>query len=114
MKYLVLFLAAGLAVVGCRDHSEGHHQTADKEEASIKDNLAKLSPEDQKLAAEQRWCAVDPENRLGSMGKPFKVMVKDQPVFLCCEGCKKQALKEEDKTLAAVRDLKAKAAQTPK
>jgi len=42
------------------------------------------------------------------MGVPVKVMVKDQPVFLCCKGCQKEALADPDKTLARVKELRAK------
>jgi hypothetical protein len=78
-------------------------------EAEVKTNLAKLSPEDRKLAEAQRWCAIDNENRLGCMGPPVKVTVKGQPVFLCCGSCRKQATAEPDATLAKAKDLKAKA-----
>jgi hypothetical protein len=44
------------------------------------------------------------------MGVPFKVMVKDQPVFLCCEHCKKSAVANPDKTLAKVEELRKKSA----
>src|SRR5829696_8334462 len=60
------------------------------EEAAIQASLAKLGPEDQKLAEQQRFCAVENDSRLGSMGPPVKVMLKEQPVFLCCKGCTKQ------------------------
>ena len=82
---------------------------APSEDAKIAAALAKLGPEDRKLAEAQRWCAVEEENRLGTMGTPYKVMVKDQPVFLCCKGCQKRALADPDKTLAHVAELKAKA-----
>jgi hypothetical protein len=82
-----------------------------KDEAEIKANLAKLSPEDRKLALAQKYCAVEDDNRLGEMGVPIKLMVKDQPVFICCKGCKKEAEKDADKTLAKVKELKAKAAK---
>ena len=78
------------------------------EEAKIQANRAKLSPEDRALVDAQEWCAVNAENRLGSMGTPLKVMVKGQPVFLCCDGCEKSALGDPDKTLAKVDELKAK------
>jgi hypothetical protein len=78
-------------------------------EAEIKANLAKLSPEDRKLAEAQKYCAVEDDNRLGEMGVPIKLTIKDQPVFLCCKGCKKEAEKDADKTLAKVKELKAKA-----
>jgi len=70
--------------------------------------LAKLSPEDQVLAREQGYCAYANESRLGSMDMPYKLMIGDQPVFLCCQGCEKQALKDPEATLAKVAELKAK------
>jgi hypothetical protein len=81
---------------------------AKEEEATIKANLAKLSDADRKLAEAQRFCAVENDDRLGSMGVPFKILIKDQPVFLCCKGCAKQANADPDKTLAKVKELKAK------
>jgi hypothetical protein len=81
-----------------------------EDEAKIKENLAKLTPEDRKIAEEQKWCAVEDDNLLGLMGTPVKVMIKDEPVFLCCKGCVKSAKKDPDKTLAKVKELKAKAA----
>jgi outer membrane murein-binding lipoprotein Lpp len=80
------------------------------EEAEIQAALAKLSPEDRQLAEAQKWCAVQNKNRLGSMDTPYKVMVKGQPVFLCCDGCEKKALADPDKTLAKVEELKKAAA----
>ena len=54
-------------------------------------------------------------DRLGAMGPPSKLMVRGEPVFLCCDGCKKKALADPDKTLARVKELKAKtAANVPK
>jgi hypothetical protein len=88
--------------------AEGDAET----EAGIKANLAKLSPEDRKLAEAQRFCAVQGEERLGSMGTPVKLMIKDKPVFLCCGSCKKRALAEADETLARAEELKAKSATT--
>ena len=78
------------------------------EEADIKTARADLSPEDQRLVAAQEFCAVMSDKRLGVMGPPFKVMVKDQPVFLCCKGCRRKALADPDRTLAKVEELKAK------
>ena len=86
----------------------------EKDEKEIQENLAKLSPEDRKLADQQRFCAVNNDERLGEMGTPFKVMIKDQPVFLCCGGCEKKALKNPDKTLAKVKELKEKVAASSK
>ncbi|HVA49644.1 MAG TPA: efflux RND transporter periplasmic adaptor subunit [Pirellulales bacterium] len=75
-------------------------------DARIKGALAKLSPEDRKLAEEQRFCPVEEENRLGSMGKPVKLLIDGQPVFLCCAGCEEGAKADPKKALAKVKDLK--------
>jgi hypothetical protein len=40
------------------------------------------------------------------MGKPVKLLVAAQPVFLCCPGCKGKALADPDKTLRVVEQLK--------
>jgi hypothetical protein len=84
---------------------------AKEQEAKIKENLAKLSDDDRKLAEAQKWCAIETDDLLGSMGVPVKVIVKEQPVFLCCKSCTKQAQADPDKTLATVKELKAKAAK---
>ena len=44
------------------------------------------------------------------MGKPIKLLVKGQPVFVCCAGCEDEVKEEPDRTLATVERLKAKAA----
>jgi hypothetical protein len=97
-----LALALAVSLAGCAREAPPDRQ------ARIKAALAGLPEEDRKLAEEQKFCAVEQENRLGSMGRPVKVMVKDQPVFLCCKGCTEAALKDPDKTLAAVKELKAR------
>ena len=79
------------------------------EDAEVKAALAKLKPEDRRLAEAQGVCAVQEENRLGSMGVPIKLMVKGQPVFLCCRGCIAEAQAHPDRALARVRQLKARA-----
>jgi hypothetical protein len=76
-----------------------------QKEADIQAALAKLKAEDRKLAEAQKFCAVMTKNRLGSMGTPIKVMVKDKPVFLCCKNCQAKALANPDKTLASVAEL---------
>jgi hypothetical protein len=70
---------------------------------------AKLSKEDRTLVDAQEWCVVNSGGRLGSMGAPVKLMIKGQPVFLCCAGCKRKAESDPDKTLAKLEDLKRKA-----
>ena len=82
-------------------------KNADQEEG-IKAARAKLSKEDQALVAAQEFCPMMPDSRLGVMGTPVKVMVKDQPVFVCCKGCTRKALADPEKTLAKVKELQAK------
>jgi uncharacterized protein (TIGR03000 family) len=75
--------------------------------------LAKLSPADRKFVEQQGRCAVQTENQLGAMGAPVKVMVKEEPVFLCCEGCAEKVREMPPETiLAKVKELKAKNAKT--
>ena len=70
---------------------------------------AKLSPDERAAVDAQEWCAVSTDERLGSMGPPVKLELKGQPVYVCCKGCKQAALKDPDKTLAAVAGFKAAA-----
>jgi hypothetical protein len=102
----LLLLPVALFLSGCGGHSPNHSVGASADDADIRANLAKLNAEDRQLAEAQKFCAVEKENRLGEMGEPFKVMVKGEPVFLCCKGCRKQALADPEKTLAAVETLK--------
>ncbi len=78
-------------------------------EAKIARDLAKLGPEDRKLADAQAYCPVLKGSPLGSMGVPIKLMVQTQPVFVCCAGCEKGALANPQRTLDEVAKLKAKA-----
>ena len=82
---------------------------AQDKEATIRANLAKLPEKDRKLAEAQKWCAVDTDDRLGANGVPVKILIQDQPVFLCCKSCVNQAKKNPDRTLARVKELQAKA-----
>ena len=87
----------------------GAGATAQDKEGSIRANLAKLPDKDRKLAEAQKYCAVDTDDRLGAMGVPVKIMIKDQPVFLCCKNCVNEAQKSPEKTLATVKEMQAKA-----
>jgi Cu(I)/Ag(I) efflux system membrane fusion protein len=80
--------------------------TPDDEEAKLAVYLSKLPPEDRRLAEAQKFCPVQKDSRLGSMGIPFKVMIDGQPVFLCCSGCEAEATADPRKTLAKVEQLK--------
>jgi hypothetical protein len=120
----ILFVAFSLcliptviALVGCSNEAAAPKANPDaaakgeavdaEKEAAIAANMAKLSEEDRKAAEAQKFCAVETGNRLGgSMGVPYKVMIEGQPVFLCCDGCEEEALKDKQATLAKVAKLK--------
>ena len=80
--------------------------TPEDPEAAIAAALAELPEEDRKLATEQRFCVVLGQSQLGSMGRPIKLEVEGQTVFVCCEGCTKRAKSDPKKTLAAVKRLR--------
>jgi RND family efflux transporter MFP subunit len=86
--------------------SAGGSRAASKEEDKVRAALAKLGAADRRLAEAQGFCAVQSDNRLGSMGPPVKIMIQDQPVFLCCAGCRQEALDHPKETLAKVEKLK--------
>jgi hypothetical protein len=109
-------LSLALFLSGCSGGGTDPRAGQDKDRKSgeareIEAGLAQLDPEDRKLAEAQKFCAVQNDNRLGSMGKPLKILLDDEPVFLCCAGCKAKALREKDRTLAKVKELKEKNAE---
>jgi YHS domain-containing protein len=75
-----------------------HPHDADDDTAG----LAELSSADRAAAEKQAVCPVTGE-KLGSMGKPCKVTVKGQTVFLCCAGCEGSLNKDPDKYLAKLK-----------
>ncbi len=75
------------------------------EQARIDAAMSKLLPQDQQLARQQAFCAIDQDSRLGSMGPIHKMMIKGQPVFLCCKGCVAEAAAHQDDTLLKVQNL---------
>ena len=93
------FCVAGLLVlgaamlVGCEKQNdappaEGSSADAWKQglDPDVATALAELSEEDREAALEQRVCPVSGEE-LGSMGKPIKVTVEGEDVFVCCKEC---------------------------
>jgi hypothetical protein len=102
----LLSLFVGLLIVtGCKDNKSAT-PPASTENTKVKAALEQLSPEDRALAEQQRICPIK-QSELGSMGTPIKIMIKDKPVFLCCEHCKDEAMKNPDRTLQAVEESKA-------
>jgi hypothetical protein len=64
--------------------------------------IAKLPADDQTLAKQQVLCPVTMEP-LGSMGKPLKVSVNGDSVFVCCKGCVKTVERNGAEMLEQVR-----------
>lgn len=103
-------------VVPAHAHEEGHGKDHDavKAEKKITDSLAKLSPEDRKLAAAQRFCPMMEYGRLGAMGTPIKLILEGKPVFVCCKGCVSDANEDAKATLAKAQKLTAASAELAK
>ena len=73
--------------------------------AKIQAALAKLSEKDQALAKAQKFCPVL-KAPLGTMGKPDRIEINGQPVFLCCAACAEEARADPKKTLQLVAHFK--------
>ena len=69
-------------------------------------SLKKLWEHYKRTGDKQRIKWVEDE-LLGSMGVPIKLMINDQPVFICCKACEKRAKKDPEKTLQKVSEMKA-------
>jgi hypothetical protein len=112
-SYFILGATVVLLAISITGCGSGQSQTTDSHSAGTviqeqrQANFAKLNEEDRSLAEAQGYCAVSGEP-LGSMGPPLKLMVNDQPAFVCCKGCEKKAMSHPDQTLAKVAELKAK------
>jgi uncharacterized protein (TIGR02231 family) len=78
------------------------------EEAKIRAAMARLSPEDRKLAEAQTWCAIDQQSRLGSTGPILKEIVKGRPIFVCCRGCAAEVRSDPDNALQMLDKLMAR------
>jgi hypothetical protein len=110
VRYITLLLTAASLVAAASWVTIQQAAAAPQDkEAAIRANLAKLPESDRKAAEAQKYCAVETDDRLGAMGVPVKIVIRNQPVFLCCKGCVDQAKKDPDKMLATVKELQAKA-----
>jgi hypothetical protein len=92
---LVSFSAVAV-LSGCRpadDPAVMEGPAAPAEQAGMSDEvaeaMAQLSEEDRRAAMQQGFCPVT-EEPLGSMGKPYRVVVHDRVVFLCCSACEQE------------------------
>jgi hypothetical protein len=87
---------------GCQD-KPAPFKAAD---ADIKANLSQLGPEDRRLAEQQEYCFVMDGVRLGEMGRPYKVTVRGETAFVCCDNCLRAVREEPDRALAQIEQLK--------
>jgi YHS domain-containing protein len=71
--------------------------------ADVNAGLTELDEADRKAAEKQETCPVSGE-KLGSMGKPYKVTVKGRTFFLCCDGCLPELNAHPDKYLKKLKD----------
>ena len=86
---------------------QAHADANAADKADDTPGFVELSVEDRALAEKQKVCPVSGE-RLGAMGKPVKITVKGQTVFLCCAGCENAIKKDPDKYLAKLKARGAK------
>jgi hypothetical protein len=87
------------------DSSESIKNDSPELRAKIQAALAKLSPADQALAKTQKYCPVQ-KTLLGTMGKPDRIEIQGQPVFLCCAACADDARADPKNTLKLVAQFK--------
>lgn len=87
------------------DHMDDDHADHDSDSAGKSDmekmaeTLANFQEEDRQSAMKQHFCPVSGE-MLGTMGKPEKVEVDGQSVWICCDGCKDKLLADPEMYLA--------------
>ena len=82
---------------------EMEHTAVD--ETEVEKAIGGLAESDQVSARAQKFCAVNKNERLGSMGVPVKIDVQGTPAFLCCAGCKRYATLHPDKVLTNLQEL---------
>lgn len=80
--------------------------TPEDTDAKLVAALKQLSPDDRKLAQQQRSCPILENSLLGSMGVPVKLSLEGQTVFVCCPACIDAAKKDPAQTLEKVERLK--------
>jgi YHS domain-containing protein len=116
LKSAVCLIVLGIAAMltGCSGPTEKPVQqkpssapatgnASDKNHADVAAaGLAELSAADRAIAEKQKVCPVSGEI-LGEHGKPYKITVKGQTVFLCCSGCEEMIKKNPDKYLAKLK-----------
>lgn len=86
---------------GHSHEGEGHADHDHAADADIEAALAKLSPEDRKLAEAQKICPVS-DHALGSMDAPVAVEIEGKKVWICCKGCEESLKADPAKFLAKI------------
>ena len=81
------------------------NQFSPEQETKFKTALAKLSNADRPLAEAQKFCPIL-KRPLGFMGKPDRIEIDGQAVFLCCSGCTDDARADPKKTLDQIAQFK--------
>ena len=81
--------------------------TPDDDAEKIAAAMARLSPEDRKIAQAQRMCPIRREP-LGTMGVPVRLSLQGKPVFVCCNTCVAEAQADPAKTLIQVEEYRKK------
>jgi Cu(I)/Ag(I) efflux system membrane fusion protein len=74
---------------------QGGNERAKEPSAKELANIDKLPPDESALARAQRVCPVTGA-LLGSMGRPYKTMLGERAVFLCCKGCEGAVQKDPE------------------
>ena len=107
-SHLALAVSFGLLAGGSSLSADdsGHDHDAMKLEKKIAATLAKLSASDREQAKSQRFCPLMVRTRLGADGKPIKVEVAGESIFVCCKGCADDAKDGGEATLKKVRKLR--------
>lgn len=96
-----------ICCAACQTNAERDPKSAAAKAEEFRDIAAamgKLSDADRKLAEKQGMCVVMTDSPLGSMGVPLKLIVDGKPVFICCEGCREEALAKPVETLKKAVD----------
>ena len=109
---LFIVLLGVATILGCsaKDDAQPSATTTSQPDNSWKEGLAEdvvkdlsqLSDADRVAALAQKLCPVS-DKPLGSMGKPPKLTVEGQEVFLCCDGCEEEVRKDASKYLAKLK-----------
>ena len=101
---IAVVLIGMLSAVPVWAHEGEDHGKPD--EAKIAKSLAALPVADREAAENQRFCPMMMRTRLGASGKPIKVMVGSNAVFVCCKGCIDEVKEQPKEAVQAAKKLR--------